>query len=183
MKVTSGAITVRPNQGAKKKNSSNTTTTTATITTATATEEKVASLSPPTVTTEERFMNSKTRDQNTSFHTLSTSSTELPERTAYTTHSVGTSNPTFKKSKGSLLESSGAIKNRVVKAVSLSIALLIMIALVAKRKKIAAYFKWARCHPTCWCRSSDTELGGATESSVLDDVREQPVSVVPKGGE
>ena len=82
-----------------------------------------------------------------------------------------------------MLDSSDAIKNRVIKAVSLSMALLIMIVLVAKRKKIAGYFKWARCHPTCWCRSSDAELGGTTESLVLDDVRGQPVSVVPKGGE
>jgi len=173
VKLTSGAITVRPNQGATKKNSSKTTTTTTTPKTTT------ASLSPLTMTTEERFISNTTRDQNTSFHTLSTSSTEMPERT--TADTVGKSNPTFKKSEG--LESSGANKNRVINAVSLSVAILLMMVLVVKRKKIAAYFQWARCHPTCGCRSSDAELGRVTEGSVLDDVSGQPVSVVAKGGE
>jgi len=156
----------------------NTTRTTTTITTTTATDEKAASLSP---TTEERFISTKTRDQNKSSRTLSTTSTELQKQTAPATYSNGKSSLAVRKSKGSLLDSSGANKNRVIKAVSVSIAILIMIVLVAKRKKLAAYFKWARCHPTCGCRSSDAELGGATESSVLDDIRGQPVSVVPKG--
>lgn len=178
MKATSGAITVLPNQGAMEQDRGNTTRTTTTITTTTATDEKAASLSP---TTEERFISTKTRDQNKSSRTLSTTSTELQKQTAPATYSDGKSSLAVRKSKGSLLDSSGANKNRVIKAVSVSIAILIMIVLVAKRKKLAAYFKWARCHPTCGCRSSDAELGGATESSVLDDIRGQPVSVVPKG--
>ena len=180
VKATSGAITVLPNQGAMEQDRGNTTRTTTTITTTTATDEKAASLSP---TTEERFISTKTRDQNKSSRTLSTTSTELQKQTAPATYSNGKSSLAVRKSKGSLLDSSGANKNRVIKAVSVSIAILIMIVLVAKRKKLAAYLKWARCHPTCGCRSSDAELGGATESSVLDDIRGQPVSVVPKGGE
>ena len=178
LKVNSGAITGRPNQGATKKNSNNTVRTTTTTTTAN--EEQATSLSP---TPEERFISTKTRDQNTSSRTPSPTSTELPKRTASATYSIGKSSLAVKKSKGSLLDSSGANKDRVIKAVSLSIAILIMIVFVAKRKQIAAYFKWARCHLTCGCRSSDAEVGGATESSVTDDIQGQTVSVVPKGGE
>ena len=173
------AITeVRRNQGTMKQNSRNTTRTTTTA----APEEKSAPLLP---TTEEHFISTETRDQNTSSLTLSTTvtSTELLIRNVSATDSDGTSTDlAFKKSKGSLSDSSGEDNNRVIKAVSLSIALLIMIAFVAKRKKLVTYFKWARCHAPCGCKSSDVELGRATESSIIDDIK-APVSVVPKGGE
>lgn len=167
MKATSAAITdVRQNEGAMKQNSSSTTRKTTTI----ASEEKSAPLLP---TTQEHFISTETGDQNTSSLIRSTDSA---------TDSDGKSNLVFKKSKRSWSDSSVANKNRVIKGVSLSIAILVMIAVVVKRKTLVAHFKWARCHFTCGCRSSDAELGGATESSMLDDIK-APVSVLPKGGE
>lgn len=167
VKATSAAITdVRQNEGAMKQNSSSTTRKTTTI----ASEEKSAPLSP---TTQEHFISTETGDQNTSSLIRSTDSA---------TDSDGKSNLAFKKSKRSWSDSSVANKNRVIKGVSLSIAILVMIAVVVKRKTLVAHFKWARCHFTCGCRSSDAELGGATESSMLDDIK-APVSVLPKGGE
>ena len=178
VQTTPAAITGRPNQRATKKNSMATTTTT--TTTKTVTEEKAASLSP---TTEERFIRTKTGDQNTSSDTLSTTSTELPKRTASAPYSNSKSSLAVKNSKGSLLDSSGANKDRVIKAVGVSIPILILIVVVVKRKKLGGYFKWARCHCTCGRRSSDAELGRATESSVLDATKVQSGSVVPEGGE
>ena len=177
VKATIIAITeVRRNQGTMKQNSRNTTRTTTTA----APEEKSAPLLPT-----QHFISTETRDQNTSSltHSTTVTSTELLIRNVSATDSDGTSTDlVFKKSKGSLSDSSGEDNNRVIKAVSLSIALLIIIAFVAKRKKLVTYFKWARCHAPCGCKSSDVELGGATESSIIDDIN-APVSVVPKGGE
>ena len=172
VQATSGAITGRPNKGATKKNSSNNT---VTATTTIATEQKAVSLSS---TTEERFIRTKTRDQNTSSHTLSTTSAELSKRTASATYSYRKSSLAVKKSKASLLDGSGPDKNRVLKALGVSIPILIGIVAVVKRKKLGVYFKWAKCHFTCGRRSSDAELGGATESSVLDAIKVQSGSVV-----
>lgn len=167
MKATSAAITdVRQNERAMKQNSSSTTRKTTTI----ASEEKSAPLSS---TTQEHFISTEAGDQNTSSLIRSIDSA---------TDSYGKSNLTFKKSKRSWSDNSVANKNRVIKGVSLSIAILMMIAVVVKRKTLVAHFKWARCHFTCGCRSSDAEQGGATESSMLDDIK-APVSAVPKGGE
>lgn len=181
LQATSGAITGRPNQRATKRNSSNNTVaTTAATTRRTATEEKAASLSS---TTEERFISTKTGDQNTSSHTLSPTSAKLSKRTASTTYSSSKSSLAVKKSKGSSLDDSGAYKNRVLKALGVSIPILIGIVVVVKRKKLGVYFKWAKCHFICGCRSSDAELGGATESSVLDAIKVQSGNVVPQPGE
>ena len=58
-------------------------------------------------------------------------------------------------------------------------AILITIVVIFKRNKITNFFKWARCRP--FCRSSDAELGGHTESIMLDDIK-TPRNVVPLGG-
>ena len=59
--------------------------------------------------------------------------------------------------------------------------ILIAIVVIAKKEKLAEYFKWARCRPICRC--SDIERGGETQSSVLDDTNVQlPENVEAMGG-
>lgn len=132
--------------------------------------------------TREHLSNTRTRNQTKTTLALLTTAVEVRKRTAPTTDYVdkmNKNNQGFNKNKGSRSDSRTEIKNRVIKAVSVSMVILITIVLIAKRKKLAKYFKWAKCHPVC--RSSDIEFGADTESTVLDDIKAE-LTVVPKGG-
>ena len=129
-------------------------------------------------TTHEHLGNTRTRNQTNTTLALLTTAIEERKETAPTTGYADKTNQGLRKKKRSVSNNSAEIKSRVIKAASLSMVILITIVLVAKRKKLAKYFKWARCRPMC--RSSDVELGVETESTVLDDIKVQ--SVVPNGG-
>ena len=165
-KANSVAITVLVDQPATRKTSEN------------RSRERTVALSP---TSHKHLGNTKTSGQTTTSPALSTIAVEVRKRTAPTTDYVDKNNQGFNKNKGSRPDSSAEIKSRVIKAVSLSTAILITTVLIAKRKKLAKYFKWARCHPVCRSSASDVELGVDKESTVLDDIKAQ-LSVVPKGG-
>lgn len=173
-KVKSGAINVRTNQAATQQTSES---------------QSRQTTVPPSPTTHEpaheSLGNTKTRDENTTSLALPTTGPTAIERrngTAPKRDHTDKNNQAFDKNKGSVSDSSGENKSRVIKAVSLSIFILIAIVLIAKRKKLVDYFKWARCRPICRsCR--DAEQGGVTESSVLDDINAQHVSVMPMGGQ
>lgn len=176
-KANSGAINVRVNQAATTQTSES------------QSRQTTLSLSPTThEPAHEHLGNTKTRDQNTTsladlaLPTTGPTAIERRNGTAPTiNHASDKNNQAFSKNKGSVSDSSGQNKSRVIKAVTLSMVILISIVLIAKRKKLAEYFKWARCRPICRsCRQA--ELGGDTQSSMLDDIKAQPVSVVPMGG-
>lgn len=113
----------------------------------------------------------ETRGQNTTSLAFPTTESKLRKETVPTRDNTDKNNQAYNKSKGSVSDSNSEIKSRVIKAASLSMVILIAIVVIAKRKKLAEYFKWARCRPICRC--SDIERGGETESSVLDDINAQ----------
>ena len=137
-------------------------------------QEITVTLSP---TTREQPGNTRTRNQTNATLALSTTAVEVRKETAPTTGYPDKTNRDLSKNKRSV--NRAEIKNRVIQAVSFSMVILITLVLIAKRKKLANYVKWARCHPIC--KSSDVEFGVDTESTVLDDIRAQ-LSVEPKGG-
>ena len=149
----SGAINVRVNQASTQQ---------------TKPRETTVPLLP---TTHGHLGSPETRGQNTNSLALPTTESKQRKETVPTRNNTDKNNQAFNKSKGSVSDSNGENKSRVIKAVSLSMVILIAIVVIAKRKKLAEFFKWARCRPICRC--SDIERGGETESSVLDDINAQ----------
>ena len=130
---------------------------------------------PITPTKHEYLEGAKTQDNKAAPFALSTTAIQLrvTSTVIHTTNKVA-----FSKARKSVLDNSENEK-RIIMGTGISMVVLILIVVIAKRNKIANYLKWARCRPVY--RSKDIELGEQTESSMLDDVR-APLTVEGKGG-
>lgn len=128
---------------------------------------------PISPTKHEQLFGAKTQDDKAASSAVSTTASQLPVTVAGTTNNVANG-----KARKSVLDNSKN-ETRIIMGTCISIAVLILIVVFAKRNKIANCLKWARCRPIC--RSKDAELDERTESSMLDDVR-APVTVERKGG-
>ena len=129
---------------------------------------------------QEYFISTVTpQDEKASSLALSTTATLLRKGTTTAVSHANQNKVTYGKARTTSVLDNGANKTRVFICVSFSLVILILLAVIFKRNKIAHFLKWARCRPIC--RPKDSELGERTESTVVDDFR-ATVSVEIKGG-
>ena len=123
---------------------------------------------PIPTTSRENFISSVTPQDETASSLFLSTTESLSQKGTTTAVSHADQNIlAYGRARKSVLDD-GDNKTRVIMGVSFTVVILILLAVIFKRNKIAHFLKWARCRPIC--RPKDAELGERTESTMVDDI-------------